>query len=80
MNGVNEAPAFDPTIDLAPEVEENQNFVLSLSANDEDAAVPNYHWEIIGGTEENFFELNARLGMWWDCIISLVQIMKILWM
>ena len=63
---LNEAPAFASLVDLNASVQENQNFVGTLSATDQDAGTPNYHWEIIGGADQNYFQLSASSGDYVD--------------
>ena len=38
----------------------------TLSATDQDARTPNYYWEIIGGDDQNYFQLSASSGDYVD--------------
>ena len=58
----NESPSFAASVDFNASVLENQTLASQLSATDPDLGGANFNWEIVGGDDQNLFELNSTTG------------------
>ena len=65
VKDLNEAPAFESIVDLDPSVQENQNFVSTLSATDQDADRLLIIGKLLVGTIR-IFQLSASSGNYVD--------------